>query len=232
MLELRQVHAGYGDTTVLRDVTLVVPPGRVVALLGANGAGKTTVLRTVCGLLRPSAGQVRFAGQDVSGWAPHRLVASGICHIPEGRGVFPQLTVRENLALQARVGPTEDAVNVAVEAFPALRSRLSDRAGSLSGGQQQMLALSRAFVSEPKLVLLDEVSMGLAPRIIDEIFEALGRLVEKGTALLLVEQYVSRALGLADYVFVLSRGRVSFCGEPSEIAGDDVFDHYLAAQPG
>jgi branched-chain amino acid transport system ATP-binding protein len=151
-----------------------------------------------------------------------------LCHIPEGRGVFPQLTVRENLLLQAPSGAYEVAVERAVDGFPILGDRLSQRAGSLSGGQQQMLALARAYVSDPKLVLLDEVSMGLAPLIVDEIFEFLSRLAQGGVALLLVEQYVSRALGVADYVYLLKRGRVSFAGEPSEVGDDAVYEHYIS----
>jgi branched-chain amino acid transport system ATP-binding protein len=228
VLETRALQAGYGDTTVLRDVSLSVPDGCVVGLLGANGAGKTTLLRSLSGLLSPSGGQVFFDDADVTGWSPYRLVEHGLCHIPEGRGVFPQLSVRENLVLQARQGREAEAIDLASEAFPALSGRLGQRAGSLSGGEQQMLALARAYVTEPRLILLDEVSMGLAPRIVDEIFEFLARLADGGAALVLVEQYVSRALAVADYVYLMNRGRVVFAGEPSELKDESVFRHYVA----
>jgi branched-chain amino acid transport system ATP-binding protein len=227
VLEVRQLEAGYGDTTVLRDVSLAVPDGCVVGLLGSNGAGKTTLLRALSGLLSPSGGQVLLDDEDVTGWPPYRLVQHGVCHIPEGRGVFPQLTVRENLTLQARSGGEADAIGRATEAFPALSGRLGQRAGSMSGGEQQMLALARAYVTEPHLVLLDEVSMGLAPRIVDEIFEFLARLAETGAALLLVEQYISRALAVADYVYLMNRGQVVFAGEPAELKDESVFRHYV-----
>jgi branched-chain amino acid transport system ATP-binding protein len=228
VLEVRRIDAGYGETTVLRGVSLVVPDGRVVALLGANGAGKTTVLRAASGLLRPSAGHVRLDGIDVTGWSPHRLVRLGLCHIPEGRGVFPQLTVRENLVLQSPAGHEVAAIERACGVFAALGRRLGQRAGLLSGGEQQMLALARAYVNSPRLVLLDEVSMGLAPIVVDEIFGFLERLAKEGAAMLLVEQYVTRALELADYVYILTRGTVSFAGEPAELEDESLFRHYIA----
>jgi branched-chain amino acid transport system ATP-binding protein len=228
VLEIRRIDAGYGETTVLRGVSLVVPDGRVVALLGANGAGKTTVLRAASGLLRPSAGHVRLDGIDVTGWSPHRLVRLGLCHIPEGRGVFPQLTVRENLVLQSPAGQETAAIERACGVFAALGRRLGQRAGLLSGGEQQMLALARAYVNSPRLVLLDEVSMGLAPIVVDEIFGFLERLAKEGAAMLLVEQYVTRALDLADYVYILTRGTVSFAGEPAELEDESLFRHYIA----
>jgi branched-chain amino acid transport system ATP-binding protein len=228
VLEVRSLSAGYGDTTVLREVSLVVPDGCVVALLGSNGAGKTTLLRALSGLLTPSGGQVTVDDTEVTAWPPHRLVNHGVCHIPEGRGVFPQLSVRENLVLQSRPGGERVAIDRATEAFPALSGRLAQRAGSLSGGEQQMLALARAYVTGPRLILLDEVSMGLAPRIVEEIFGFLARLADTGAALLLVEQYVSRALAIADYVYVMNRGRVAFAGEPSELKDESVFRAYVA----
>jgi branched-chain amino acid transport system ATP-binding protein len=230
MLELRNVFAGYAETTVLRDVDLVVPDGAVVALLGPNGAGKTTLLRVASGLLRPSAGALVLDGQDVTGWSSDRLARAGICHVPEGRGIFPSLTVRENLDVQAGSRKADSAVARAIDAFPILGERLTQRAGTLSGGQQQMLALARAYIAEPKVALLDEVSMGLAPNIVDEIFEFIGRLAASGTSLLLVEQYVDAALARADYVFLLNRGRVSFAGEPAELADTNLFEQYLGVQ--
>ena len=227
-LELQCVHAAYGDVRVLHDVSLTVPSGRVVALLGPNGAGKTTLLRVASGVLRPTAGRLELDGVDVGGWRPFELANAGIAHVPEGRGIFRSLTVRENLVLLGAGVPTSDAIERAVEAFPRLGERLEQIAGTLSGGEQQMLALARAYISSPTLVLLDEVSMGLAPRVVDEIFQFLTRLAEQGTAMLLVEQYVTRALAVADYVYFLDRGRIGFAGEPAELEGEDVFRRYLA----
>ncbi|HEY3604393.1 MAG TPA: ABC transporter ATP-binding protein [Sporichthyaceae bacterium] len=227
MLELRRVNAGYGGTRVLRDVTLRVPDGSVVALLGANGAGKTTLLRVAAGLLRPDDGQLVIDGVDVTGEAPNRLVRHGVCHVPEGRGVFPSLTVRENLVVQAPPGQHSEAIEKAAGAFPILGKRLNQVSGTLSGGEQQMLALARAYIQSPKVILLDEVSMGLAPLIVDEIFEFLSRLAESGASLLLVEQYVTKALALSDYVYLLQRGEVAFVGEPGELDGEDLFARYL-----
>ncbi len=232
MLELRGVVAGYGATTVLRGVDLSVPDGVVVALLGANGAGKTTLLRVASGLLHPTAGQLLIDGEDVSRAAPSSLVRRGVCHVPEGRGVFGPLSVRENLLLQAPRGEERAALDRAVSVFPRLGERMSQIAGTMSGGEQQMLALARAYVQHPKVVLLDEVSMGLAPKIVDEIFEFLGLLREQGVSLLLVEQYVTRALAIADYVYLLNRGEVTFAGEPSELEGEDVFTQYVGADIG
>lgn len=229
MLELRDICAGYGSTNVLADVNLTVPDGAVVALLGPNGAGKTTLLKVASGLLRPSSGRVLLNGVDVTGSSPYELARSGVCHIPEGRGVFPTLNVADNLRLQASPSVDRRAIDLASEVFPHFRQRRSQLAGTLSGGEQQMLALSRAYVARPTTVLLDEVSMGLAPFIVDEIFEYLGRLATDGLSLLVVEQYVARALKLADYVYILNRGRIRFAGEPAEVGDDTVLESYLGA---
>jgi branched-chain amino acid transport system ATP-binding protein len=226
MLTLDSVVGGYGETTVLRDVSLTVPEGRVVALLGANGAGKTTVMRVASGELRPRAGRVMMDGHDISTAPPFRRWKLGVCHIPEGRAVFPGLTVRENLVTFAKAG-ADEALTRATEAFPVLASRMAQRAGTLSGGEQQMLALARAYVTEPRVVLLDEVSMGLAPKIVDDIFAFIGLLARTGASLLLVEQYVSRALELADHVYVMSRGRVTFSGPPADLDEENVLAGYL-----
>jgi branched-chain amino acid transport system ATP-binding protein len=227
-LSVRGLYAGYGSTTVLRNVDLEVPSGGVVALLGANGAGKTTLLRAVAGLVRAQRGRLEIAGADHTRSAPHQRVRAGVCLIPEGRGIWRSLTVRENIRLQ--VPPwlrANDAVDEALEAFPALADKLDQHAGTLSGGQQQMVALCRAYLSEARVVLLDEVSIGLAPRIVDEIFESLGQLSRKGISLLLVEQYVERALELADLVVVLRRGEVAFRGAPAEVDHESLTDSYL-----
>jgi branched-chain amino acid transport system ATP-binding protein len=227
MLELRELSAGYGTSRVLHDITLVVPAGSVVALLGANGAGKTTMLRVAAGLLPPQSGELLVNGRNVTGAPPHELVKHGVCHIPEGRGVFQGLTVRENIVVQSQRGQEQAAIAKAAEAFPILGKRLSQVAGTMSGGEQQMLALAKAYVQNPTTVLLDEVSMGLAPIIVDEIFEFLHRLAAGGASLLLVEQYVTKALALADYVYLLQKGQIVFAGEPGELDGEDLFARYL-----
>ena len=229
MFELRKIHAGYSGTKVLRGVDLIVPPSSVVALLGPNGAGKTTLLRVATGLLKPTSGSLRIDGQDVTGRAPFQLVAKGVCHVPEGRGVFPSLTVKDNLLLQAVKGREDEALERAVAAFPRLGERMSQQAGTMSGGEQQMLALARAYVQNPRFILLDEVSMGLAPKVVDEIFQFLAMLARGGASLLLVEQYVTRALAVADYVFLLNRGSVSFAGKAAEIDADALAEQYVGA---
>ncbi|HEX3611114.1 MAG TPA: ABC transporter ATP-binding protein [Sporichthyaceae bacterium] len=229
MFELRDIHAGYSGTQVLRGVDLKIPPSSVVALLGPNGAGKTTLLRVATGLLKPTGGSMLIDGEDVTGLAPHKLVAKGVCHVPEGRGIFRSLSVRDNLLLQATKGDEAAALDRAVTAFPRLGERMSQQAGTMSGGEQQMLALARAYVQQPRFVLLDEVSMGLAPKIVDELFEFLAMLARSGASLLLVEQYVARALAVADYVFLLNRGEVVFSGQPQELDADALAERYVGA---
>lgn len=229
MLELDQISAGYGDHEVLRDVSLWVPESSVVALLGANGAGKSTLLRVASGLLKPSSGQLRLDGTDLTRQAPHTYARHGVCHVPEGRGIFPNLSVRDNLVLHSGGGNVSDAVDQAVTVFPILGKKLTQRAGALSGGQQQMLALTRAYVTQPSYVLLDEVSMGLAPVVVDELFEFLATLAASGCSLLLVEQYVTRALDLADYVYLINRGRIEFAGEPGEVDSTRLMEQYMGA---
>ena len=234
MFELRDIHAGYGSGKVLQGVNLVVPPSSVVALLGPNGAGKTTLLRVASGLLKPRSGQMLLDSRSVTGAAPHKLTSLGVCHVPEGRGIFRSLTVKDNLRLQSPAGREAESVELAAEVFPKLGQRLDQIAGTMSGGEQQMLALARAYVQRPRVVLLDEVSMGLAPNIVDEIFEFLHRLAREGASLLLVEQYVPRAMAISDYVYLLNRGVVVFSGEPKELMDVDIFDQYVGGglQPG
>ena len=229
MLILDKVTAGYGGTTVLRGVSLTVPDSSVVALLGANGVGKTTLLRVASGLLTPWTGRLLVDGEDVTGRPPHELAGRGVCHVPEGRGIFPPLTVAQNLELFSPPGQEKESRDRAVEVFPILGERLNQVAGTMSGGQQQMLALARSYITNPSVVLLDEVSMGLAPIIVDEIFEFLERMAKQGTSLLLVEQYVERAVGIADYVYILQKGEIVFVGEPSQCASGVVFARYLGA---
>lgn len=229
MLELTRVVAGYGDATVLRKVSLIVPTGKVVALLGPNGAGKTTLLRVASGLLQPVSGEIRLDGRSMIGQPADAFASRGICHIPEGRGVFRSMSVRDNLVMQSQKGQEDTALGRAVDAFPRLGERLNQIAGTMSGGEQQMLAVARAYLANPTVVLLDEVSLGLAPRIVDEIFAFLVRLSELGASLLLVEQYVARALRIADFVFLLDQGEISFAGEASEVDQSAIFRSYVGA---
>ncbi len=227
VLSIRDVAASYGETTVLRDFSLEVPQRSVVTLLGPNGAGKTTVMRLVSGTLKPVSGTIWFDGLDVTKTAAHTRAGKGICLIPEGRGIFRSLNVRENLELFRPTASRDVALDEVLEVFPVLASRLGQVAGTLSGGEQQMLALSRAFFAKPKIVLVDEVSIGLAPKIVDQIFDILRRLASEGVSLLIVEQYVRRALELADTVYLLNRGEVVLSGSTKEITYDDVADAYL-----
>jgi branched-chain amino acid transport system ATP-binding protein len=227
MLELQGIIGGYDNSIVLRDVSISVPDGAVVALLGPNGAGKSTTLRMASGLLRPKEGRIVLDGEDITGLSPHRRMRKGICHIFEGRGVFPSLSVRENLRMQTPKGRSvSEAIERAVTAFPVLGQRLSQQAGSMSGGEQQMLALVRAYLTEPKVVLVDEASLGLAPLVVDGIFEFLGRIAADGVALLIVEQYVNRALALASTVHVLSQGVIVSSGPSDELDEATIFSLY------
>jgi branched-chain amino acid transport system ATP-binding protein len=232
-LAVRGVHSGYGHTEVVRGVDLIVDSGAVVALLGPNGAGKTTLLKTISGLLRPTAGSVELFGEDVTSASTVQRTTRGMCHIPEGRGIFRSLTVRENLELQARSGEGRRALERATAAFPILGERLQQQAGTLSGGQQQMLALARAYVQEPRLVLVDEASLGLAPVIVDGIFTFLDSLTKEGASLLIVDQFVARAINLASRVYIMNRGSIAYAGTSDEVADSDVFERYLGegAQP-
>ena len=218
-LSLRDVRTGYGAVEVLHGVSLDVPTGSLTALLGPNGAGKTTLMSAVAGLLPLRSGQILWSGRDVVGTPPDDLARSGMLLIPERRGIFATLSVRDNLAVFA--GQRGD-VAVALEAFPVLGQRLTQLAGSLSGGEQQMLAMSRTLLSKPRLLLLDEISLGLAPRVTRLLFDVVDGLAKSGVTVVMVEQYLSDALRLADLVYVLSRGEVAFAGEPAELEGRDL----------
>ncbi len=227
MLELEAVQAGYGESVVLRGVDFSVGEGEVVALLGPNGAGKTTLLRTATGFVKPRSGRIEFCGEDLTGAPPHEYARRGVCHLPEGRGIFPSLTVKENLTIQARSRRVDEAVAEVTDLFPVLGSRLRQTAGSLSGGEQQMLALSRAYLTRPKLVVVDEASLGLAPLIVDKIYEALSRLVDKGLSVVVVEQYVARALEMSQTVCILRRGEIVHRGDAKAIDPDEIYEKYL-----
>jgi branched-chain amino acid transport system ATP-binding protein len=230
LLRVDSVTAGYGRTTVLRNVSVEVGPSSVVALMGPNGAGKTTLLRCIAGLLGVGAGSISFAGDDLGQLGPVKRARAGLCLVPEGRGVFPHLTVAENLRLQLPRRAEAGLVDEAYDAFPILRDRRGQRAGTMSGGEQQMLALARCFLARPSLVLLDEVSMGLAPRIVDQIFESIMGLARRGVSLLLVEQYVNRALEMADYAYVLHKGEVRMAGAASSIDEAALLREYLGGE--
>ena len=229
LLVLDGIFAGYEGTAVLRDVSLAVPAGTLVALLGANGAGKTTVLRVASGLLRPKAGTVRLDGRDVTRQQPWRRVRGGLCLIPEGRGIWPSLTVRENLELQVPPWVDRDDTDRVVELFPMLGERMKQVAGTMSGGQQQMLALGRAVLAEPSVLLLDEISMGLAPLVVDQLFESLQMLAATGTAMLIVEQYVHRALDMCSYAYIMDKGEVVLSGSSDTVRHDSIHEIYLGS---
>ncbi len=229
-LELVDVVAGYGQTTVLRGVSISVPQSAVVALLGPNGAGKTTLLRVASGVLGSRSGRVVLGGRDVTGLHVHELTRQRLCHVPEGRGVFPSLSVRENLRLFSPRGRETECIDRAITVFPRLAQRLKQTAGSLSGGEQQMLAIVRAYITDPAVVLVDEASMGLGPIVVEQLFDFLSNLASEGASLLLVEQYVHRALALAQHVYVLSQGRIVLSGAPAELEGQDLFARYLGVE--
>ncbi len=232
IIELHDVTTGYGSTTVLRDINLEVPPSSVVALLGPNGAGKTTLLRAASGLIPVRQGRITMDGQDVTREGMNQMARRGLCHIPEGRGIFPSLSVKENLVLFSPRRKEKSCLEQAAAAFPILGERLNQTAGSLSGGEQQMLAVVRAYISNPRVVLVDEASMGLAPLIVDRIFEFLTTIVAAGTSLLLVEQYVYRALAMSHRLYLLNHGRIVFSGTPAELEGQDIFERYLGVEAG
>jgi branched-chain amino acid transport system ATP-binding protein len=232
VLELDGITAGYGETVVLRDVSLSVPDSGVVALLGPNGAGKTTCLRAASGLVKPISGRVLFDGEDVTGLKPYAMARRGLCHLPEGHGIFPSLTVKENIILNSPKGEEEEGLVKAGDQFPVLAARLGQRAGSLSGGEQQMLSLVRAYLANPRIVVVDEASLGLSPLLVDQVFEALIQIVAGGSALLLVEQYVTRALELADTAYIMNRGRIVYSGAAAELQGEEVFERYLGIEVG
>ncbi len=218
ILELRDVRAGYGPVEVVHGVSLSVPTGAVVALLGPNGGGKTTMLNVCAGTLAPSAGEVCFAGEAVTKLSADGRARRGICTVPEGRGIFPNLTVRENLLMATQVGVPMDRIeSVAVAQFPRLGSKRKQLAGTLSGGEQQMLALARAFATDPKVLLLDELSLGLAPIVVGELYDKVRELASGGLSILLVEQFARTALPIADAAAVVLQGVIAHQGSPAEM---------------
>ena len=233
LLEVRDLQVAYGGVVAVRDVSLSVAPGQVTAVLGANGAGKTTTLLAVSGLVRARAGSVTFDGQSLLGLAPERIARLGIAHVPAGRGIFPGLTVADNLRMglygAGRDGTADGraAVDEVLQTFPILAERRDQAAGTMSGGQQQQLAIARALVQRPRLVLLDEMSMGLSPTVVLDLFALVKRVAERGVAVVMVEQFVGQALKVADQAVVLEQGRVVASGAPSELTAEQIGAAYL-----
>jgi branched-chain amino acid transport system ATP-binding protein len=218
ILEVMGLHAAYGRIEVLRGVDLTIPRGAVVALLGPNGAGKSTLLKVISGQMAPTSGDIHLAGVHVNDAKPDELARLGLTTIPEGRSVFPNLTVEENLRLMSYAGvPADKVLETAFSYFPRLHQRRDQLAGTMSGGEQQMLALSRALASDPALLMLDELSMGLAPLIVEELYDTVAQIAQTGVSILVVEQFARTALRVSDYAAVMSGGRVVATGEPDEI---------------
>src|SRR6187455_140321 len=223
LLDVRDLHAGYGETEVLRGVDLTIAPGEIVAVLGSNGVGKSTLNRALSGIVRARAGAIKFEGHDVAHEKPQAIVARGLIHVPEGRRVFPNLSVRENLDLGSyRRGAPHRAQNRdrVFSIFPRLRERSTQRAGTLSGGEQQMLAIGRGLMAEPKLVILDEPSLGLSPILVEELFALITHIRGEGCSVLLVEQNVVQSLAIADRAYILAEGVFKMSGPAAAIAAD------------
>jgi branched-chain amino acid transport system ATP-binding protein len=228
MLTISNLHAAYGKVEVLHGISLDVPKGKVVTLIGSNGAGKTTTMRAISGMIKPKMGTVTLGGKDVTGLDSHRIARAGLAHSPEGRRVFSTMSVTDNLLLGAfprftRSRPKGDIngdLERALELFPRLKERQHQLAGTLSGGEQQMLAMARAVMLNPEVILLDEPSMGLAPILVDEVFRIISRLKDEGVTMLLVEQFAAAALNVADYGYVMENGRISVHGPASSLKND------------
>jgi branched-chain amino acid transport system ATP-binding protein len=221
VLEIHGLSAGYGEVQILREVSLTVQAREIVSLVGSNGAGKSTLLNTICGIVRPSAGRVTFDGTDITGWTSEAIVGEGITQVPEGRRLFPQMTVRENLLMGAyrrtdRQGIQRD-LDWIYELFPILKERQRQRAGSMSGGEQQMCAIGRGLMARPRILVLDELSLGLAPIMLDTLVDAIGKVHAEGTTIFLVEQDVATAFDLASTGYVLENGQVVLSGPTAEL---------------
>ncbi|WP_289151034.1 ABC transporter ATP-binding protein [uncultured Salipiger sp.] len=225
MLEVKNVDAGYGSTVILQDVSLHVEPGEVVTIVGANGAGKTTLLRTISGLVTPRTGSITFEGRDITKLAAHETVDRGVTLIPEGRQLFPDMTVRDNLLMGAYSRHArdyqDDTLRQVLELFPRLRERLDQHASSLSGGEQQMVAIARGMMARPKLLMFDEPSLGLAPIIVAQVFEVIAQVAATGTTVLIVEQNVFHTLKAADRGYVLENGRMVLSDDAEALLQND-----------
>ena len=230
ILNIENINVYYGQIHALKDISLKVDEGEVVALIGANGAGKTTTLRTISGLLRSKTGSIKFMVNEVSHTEAHKLVSMGVAHVPEGRRIFSQMTVQENLEMGAYTNSAnlKAGIEDVYERFPRLKHRMNQVAGTLSGGEQQMLAMGRALMSKPKLLMLDEPSMGLAPILVQQIFDIIKELHKVGTTILLVEQNAEMALEVADRAYVLETGKIKLSGTGTELAqSDEIKKAYL-----
>ncbi len=228
MLEVQNLVAGYGGADVLRGIDVSVTAGEIVAVLGANGVGKTTLNRALSGLIRPKGGSIRFLSEEIAGAKPAAIVAAGLIHVPEGRRIFPNMSVRDNLVLGSyrRGKPAREAnLERMFSLFPRLRERSTQAAGTLSGGEQQMLAIGRGLMGEPRLLILDEPSLGLSPLLVEEMFTLIARIAAEGLAVLLVEQNVVQSLELAARAYVLENGRIVVQGAAAEIAADPALKH-------
>jgi branched-chain amino acid transport system ATP-binding protein len=229
MLKIEALNAHYGPSHVLQGVDLAVAKGHICAVLGRNGVGKTTTVRTVMGLVPPTSGRVLLDGQDIAGWQPHRVARAGVAYVPEGRMIFPDLTVLENIKVgerrPARAWPLERLLDL----FPSLRERASNRGSQLSGGEQQMLAIARALVSDPKMLLLDEPSQGLAPLVVRELVEVIRRLRDEGVTILLIEQNMKLAEAVADTLHIMVKGRMVYAATPEKFRAEeeDIRSRYL-----
>jgi ABC-type branched-subunit amino acid transport system ATPase component len=226
LLRVEGIDVSYGPIQVLFDVSIEVGAGEIVALLGTNGAGKTTVLRAVSGIIPVASGSITFEDKDITGTSPRRIVESGLIQLPGGRGVFPGMSVRENLDVGGYVygrdhARRKDAIEEVLDEFPDLRGRLDQAAGTLSGGQQQMLSLAKSMVPQPRLLLIDELSLGLAPVVVEQLLETLRRYVERGVSVVVVEQHVDLALSIAERAYFMERGSIRFDGPASELHGRD-----------
>ncbi len=234
MLRIQQLVAGYGSITALKNVDIAVPKGSIVSLIGANGAGKTTTMKTIMGLIKPQSGQIEFHGENVTAMAVHKIVNKGISLVPEGRSILSQMTVLENLemgAFQRNDNGISQDIRKVFNRFPILEERKQQLGGTLSGGQQQMLAIGRALMARPKLLLLDEPSMGLAPLVVADIFKVIQEINQDGTTVLLVEQNVRQAIKIAHYAYVMETGRIVLHGKAEDIANDPrVMEAYLGGR--
>lgn len=224
MLKVNDINVYYGSIHAIKGVSFEVHQGEVVTLIGANGAGKSTILQTVSGLLRSKTGSIEFLGENLGGVAPHKVVAKGLAHVPEGRRVFLQMTVEENLEMGAFTRPNSEidsGIADVYKRFPRLEERRKQIAGTLSGGEQQMLAMGRALMSHPKIIVMDEPSMGLSPILVNEIFDIIQEVSASGTTVLLVEQNAKKALSIADRAYVLETGKIVLDGDAKELMNDD-----------
>lgn len=234
LLQIRDLHVAYGKATALHGINLDVAKGEIVALIGANGAGKSTTLRAISGLLKPTSGSITWEGKAITGWSADRVVADGIAHCPEERHIWPAMTVRENLMLGGYLcrsnSDVEERVGMAFHRFPRLRERQKQLAGTLSGGEQQMLAIARALMSEPRLLLLDEPSLGLSPKMADDVFDVVREINAHGVTVVVVEQNIYNALSVASRAYVVETGRVTTSDAAANLLKDpDVLNAYLGA---